>query len=148
LQIELKKHRHQSGLTNLLLVILKRLVAIFLLVFAVLYWARIVGAFEASSMRFDTMSEPWQIASVVLAVTMPIAAIGLWGLFSWGTSTWLLIVLIELSMFVWLKEYFGEAYYIVLFHSISLATYIALKLSLMVTRKLTKRSNLQPVGTN
>lgn len=133
--LNLNQDSKNNGILEILLIIFRRLVALFLIGFAILYWTKILGLSGNPDLRIDTMSEPWQIASAVLAVIMPVAAIGLWGLFPWGTSSWLLIIAIELSMYWWRSDIFGSPAYIVQFHLICLATYFALKLAMMVQKR-------------
>ncbi len=119
----------------MMLVLLRRMIALFFIVFALLYWARIVGlnvvtSADLDQTRIDQMPEHWQVASVILAVAMPIASIGLWGLFSWGTSIWLAVVSFELVMFVGFPGRFGHSPDIVWFHVACLITYISIKLAI------------------
>ena len=128
MEISLKKSPPKSGMATLLLVILRRMIALFFLVFTLVYWARIVGMFPGTETRFDTLSQHWQVASVILAVAMPVAALGLWGLFSWGTLSWLAVIAVELTMYVGMPEKYGHPQYVIWFHLACLASYIAIKL--------------------
>ncbi len=128
LEISLQRNQAKSGLANLLLVVLRRMIAAFFLIFTIFYWARIVGIYPANGQAFDTMATHWQVASVVLSVALPTAAIGLWGLFSWGTLSWLAVIAIELTMFLGMSDQFGTDHQVVLFHLTCLAVYFALKL--------------------
>jgi hypothetical protein len=62
----------------------QRIVAVYCLLFGVLYWVRLVGFYPGPLWRFDLMPIHWQVAAVTLAVLFPIAAAGLWMLASWG----------------------------------------------------------------
>ena len=66
-----------KGLVENLQVIFLRMVALFLLAFALVYWAMLTGTLPANPIRFDTMPEYWRIASLVMAVILPVAAVGL-----------------------------------------------------------------------
>ncbi|MCB1386993.1 MAG: hypothetical protein KDJ80_13750 [Nitratireductor sp.] len=127
MEIEIYRRRRDQGLVGLAIVILKRLVAFFLLVFALTYWARITGIYPGGEVRFDTMPEHWRIAAPVLAVMLPVSALGLWGQFSWGTISWLLTVCAELSLFLGMPDLYGANTNVVLFHLISVGTYFGLK---------------------
>jgi hypothetical protein len=138
LEISLQRNQEKNGLANLLLVVLRRMIALFFLVFTIFYWARIVGLYPTNAQPFNGMSVHWQVASVVLSVALPTAAIGLWGLFSWGTLSWLAVMGIELTMFIGMSDKFGQDQQVVIFHLTCLATYFALKLYLKIqSRKKT-----------
>ena len=98
MEIRLSTRKHEATRLGLILVIFRRIVALGLLALALVYWMQIVGYAGPEGMRFDTMSEEWRVASSVLAVLLPIAVVGLWGLFPWGTSTWLFTIVIHLTM--------------------------------------------------
>lgn len=132
MEISLQKNQEKSGLANLLLIILRRMIALFFLYFTIVYWAKIVGLGSPLSQAFDTMSVHWQVASVLLAVALPTAAIGLWSLFSWGTISWLSVIVINFTMYFAMSDKFGYEQDIVVFHIVCLAVYIALKLYLRV----------------
>ncbi len=134
LEITLKNQNEKAGLGALLLILLRRLIALVFIFYAITYWARIVAFGDFVGAGIDTMPTHQQVVSVILAVTMPIAAIGLWGLFSWGTSTWLAVLAFEFTLFYIYPDLYGAAPYIVLFHLVSLATYLAIKATMMVTR--------------
>ncbi len=135
MEIRLSNKRRFNSPLGLLLAIFRRLVALILIAFGLNYWMRIIGMSGVEGLRFDTMSEPWQAASCFLAVLLPIAAIGLWGLFSWGTSIWLIAVAVELSLYLGMPETFGTAPQIVLFHLLSLAFYVAVKGLMLMQRR-------------
>ena len=141
MEIRLTTRKRHSTRNDLAMVIFRRGLALALLVLALYYWIRIVGLSDEEGLRFDTMSEAWRVASAIQAVLLPIAVIGLWGLFAWGTSIWLLAVAIELTMHMGMAQIFGEAREIVLFHIASLAVYVLIKL----VAALRRRSRLLPV---
>ena len=127
MEIDLYRRKRDQGLIGATLVIFKRMVALFLLIFALGYWARITGLYPGGGLQFDTMPEHWRIASTVLAVMLPVSALGLWGQFSWGTISWLLTVAIELSMYLGLPERFAGGREVVWFHLVAVAVYFGLK---------------------
>jgi len=94
-----------------------RVVAIFLLFFALRYWMRLTGVFGDEQWRFDTMTEHWRFASSILAVAMPVAALGLWGRFSWGVAVWFPVMAAEVTMHGFLPELFGSADLLLAFHA-------------------------------
>ena len=122
--IELNKKQEGFSLFDFLETVFYRLVALFLLVFAVQYWIRIVGITEGPQARIDTMAEHWQVAAVTLSVILPVAALGLWGRFAWGPVVWILVIAIELTMYIGFPELFGVNNMVVIFHVISFGLYI------------------------
>lgn len=107
-------------------------VALVLIVFALGYWLSIIGLYPERAPRFDLMAEHWQIASATLAVLMPVAAIGLWGMFPWGVFLWFSAVVIETIMYLGLPQLFGKQEIIVLFHLLAVLAYLILKTVLVV----------------
>ena len=104
-----------------------RMVALVLLFHAITFWLYLTGAMSPD-MRFDTMPEHWQIAATVLAVVMPVAALGLWGRFPWGAALWFIVMGIELFMFYWRTDLFGQNMAIVAFHVLTFAIFLVFKL--------------------
>jgi hypothetical protein len=85
----------------------QRVIAGYCLLFGVLYWVRLVGFYPGSLWRFDLMPVHWQLASVVLAVLFPFAAIGLWMLSSWGPVIWFICAAMEMTMYLGFPELYG-----------------------------------------
>lgn len=139
MEISLQKETDRIGIGPTLLIVLRRAVALAFLGFALWYWAQIVAFGNFVGKGIIAMPEHQQSASVILAVTMPVAAIGLWGLFSWGTSTWLAVMLFFL-IYQW--NFYDDsvtAEIEVWFHLITLAIYIGIKASMLVARKVSPR---------
>lgn len=105
---------------------LNRVVAIYCLMFGLLYWVRLVGIYPGDLWRFDLMPVHWQVASVTLAALFPFAAIGLWMLASWGAVVWFLCAALEIFMYWWRADLFGPRPAIVLAHAAIAAGYLAL----------------------
>lgn len=115
--------------------LLKRLVSAILLVMGLLYWSRIIGISPEPGLRFDTMSIYWQFASVVLAVLLPLASLGLWGLFTWGTTSWLITACTQSSLHTIWPDHYGENLGVVAFHLSAIGLYAALKLLRLFLRR-------------
>lgn len=113
-----------------------RALALCLLYFAIQYWLRLIGYFDGPEYQFDTMSLHWQIACAVLAVVHPVAALGLWGLFSWGLVVWLFSAVVEIAMYTYFTELFGENRELIMFHA-GCAAFIAI--FLIVDRIITNK---------
>jgi hypothetical protein len=72
-----------------------RVIALYCLLFGVLYWVRLIGYYDGALWRFDLMPVHWQVAAVTLAALFPFAAIGLWMLASWGPVIWFICAATE-----------------------------------------------------
>lgn len=102
-----------------------RVVAVYCLMFGLLYWVRLVGVYSGDLWRFDLMPAPWQVTSVTLAALFPFAAIGLWMLASWGAVVWFICAAIETFMYWGRPDIFGWRPAIVGAHLVIAACYIA-----------------------
>lgn len=109
--------------------VLVRFVSLVLLFLAIRYWMRVTGYYTGTDFRFDTMSEHWRIASASLSVLLPVAALGLWGRFSWGMVVWFLAVVQQVAMHTWFAQLFGRADMIVGFHLTTLFAFLGLELA-------------------
>lgn len=107
---------------------LMRIIAVYSLVFGILYWVRLVGFYPGSLWRFDLMPVPWQVASVTLATLFPFAAIGLWMLASWGVVVWVACACIEAVMYWGMADTFGERRVIVVSHLAVALLYVAFRM--------------------
>ncbi len=122
--------RREAGRVDTLYVLFLRVVALFMIVFAIQYWMRLLGVQEGADYRFDTMSEHWRLASSVLAVLLPVAALGLWGGYAWGVVLWLLAAAIEIGMHAWLTPLFGRADLLLGFHLSAMLVLVAFRLAM------------------
>lgn len=111
-----------------LVVWLQRIVAVYCLLFGILYWVRLIGLNDGMTWRFDTMPIYWQVASVALAVFFPFAAIGLWMLASWGPVVWLICAITEVVMYAGFPQMFGWRVGAVATHLSIAAFYLLLRL--------------------
>ena len=105
-----------------------RVIAAYCLIFGALYWIRLIGIYDGALWRFDLMPPHWQVASVVLAVFFPFAAIGLWGLTSWGPVIWFICALTETTMYAGFPELFGNRPAVVVSHGLVALFYMVLRL--------------------
>jgi hydrogenase/urease accessory protein HupE len=97
---------------------------------------RVSGYYDGADWRFDTMSTPWKIASAIMSVLLPVAAVGLWSALSWGQVVWTMAIFTELMMYNWFPHYFGSNPIIVGFHLVSIAIYLGF---LLAIRHYTKK---------
>lgn len=116
-----------------------RIVALYCLVFGLLYWVRLVGFYEGANWRFDLMPVYWQIAATTLAVLFPFAASGLWTLASWGPVVWFLCALIEGVMYLGFPELFGARPSLVLSHMLVALLYVGFRLVIYFQKRRAER---------
>lgn len=105
-----------------------RIVAVYCLLFGVLYWIRLIGIYDGPLWRFDLMPVHWQIAAVTLAVLFPFAAIGLWMTASWGPVIWFICAAAETLMYAGFPGLFGYRRTIVFSHLLVASLYAVLRL--------------------
>lgn len=101
-----------------------KIVALFLIVFSLGYWARLVGIHDPT-FAFDSMPPHWQAAIASLVVLQPIAALGLWGHSRWGIVVWVLVIAIEFVMYGLFPSLFGTANRLLMFYAVCLLCYFA-----------------------
>jgi len=128
----------RAGLLGSVAAVFPRVIAICLVFFALQYWMRLIGFHDGPEFRFDTMPEHWRIAAASLAVLFPVAALGLWGGFSWGIVVWVLAAAIEIAMHTWFAGLFGRSDYVVGFHLATLTLFAALTLVARLARRPAK----------
>lgn len=104
---------------------LYRVVSIFLIIFALQYWASALGLND-DKMRFDLMQEHWQVVITILCVLLPVSALGLWAGASWGVVIFLLAAITELIMYQGFPQLFGEGLFRVVFYLICLLFFTVL----------------------
>ncbi|MEO0329638.1 MAG: DUF6163 family protein [Pseudomonadota bacterium] len=97
--------------------IFQRVIAAFLLIFAIKYWFVAVGLGD-EALRFDNMSNAWQAVMSILLVMQPVAALGLWGGFKWGIVVWLITAVLECVMYGFYPAIFGTATLLLIFHTV------------------------------
>ncbi|EKF42832.1 hypothetical protein NA8A_09199 [Nitratireductor indicus C115] len=116
-----------------------RLVALACLAMGVFYWIRLIGFYPGLLWRFDLMPIHWKIASVVLSVLYPFAAVGLWLVASWGPVIWFLCAGAELAMYGPLSSYFGTRTPLLVFHLCVAVIYVGLRLALYRRNRLAQK---------
>lgn len=124
-----------ASVAETVLVWLHRVVAVYCLLFGVLYWIRLIGVYDGLTWRFDTMPIYWQAAGVCLAVFFPFAAIGLWMLASWGPVVWAICAVTEIVMYAGFPEFFGERIGTVAVHLMIAAFYAMLQLVIYLQKR-------------
>ena len=105
-----------------------RVVAVYCLLFGILYWVRLSGLYPDANWRFDLMPVSWRVASVTLGVLFPFAANGLWMKASWGPVIWFVCAGIEMVMFAGFPSIFGSRPMILISHGLVILLYLAFQL--------------------
>ncbi|MCT8999034.1 DUF6163 family protein [Chelativorans intermedius] len=113
----------------------QRSVALFCVVQGVGYWVRLMGFFEGPEWRFDLMPFYWQATAAPLAVLLPVAAVGLWLLVSWGPVVWFLCAATETMMYGFLPHLFGPWPWLVVLYGLIAAAFAALRTLLYLERR-------------
>jgi hypothetical protein len=111
---------------------LHRVVALYCLLFGLLYWVRLIGVYEGDNWRFDLMPVHWQIAATSLAVLFPFAASGLWMLASWGPVIWFICAAAEAIMYAGFPELYGDRFPVVLVHGLTLLLFLAFRAAFFI----------------
>ena len=115
----------------------QRVIAGYCLLFGVLYWVRLVGIYPGELWRFDLMPIHWQVASVVLAVLFPFAAIGLWMLSSWGPVIWFICAATEATMYLGFPDLYGFKPTIGISHVGVIILYLAFRVVMWLQKRQT-----------
>lgn len=88
----------QQSFSQTAFVVFKRCVAAFLLLIALYNWAELIGLLGDGAGRFDLVSSDQRVAEVVMAVTYPAAAVGLWFGVGWGLVLWAIGTVVEIFL--------------------------------------------------
>lgn len=113
----------------------QRIVAVYCLLFGVLYWVRLIGFYHAPLWRFDLMPLHWQVAATLLAVFFPFAAAGLWMLASWGPVIWFICAATEIVMYAGLPDLFGTKPLTLASHAAVALLYVAFRVIIHLQRR-------------
>jgi hypothetical protein len=100
--------------------------SVVMLLFGLRHWAVIVGVVPGATGSFETMTTPWRLATMHMAVVDPVAAVGLWMRVAWGKVIWLYAALAEIAMHAIFYGTFGFNWALVAFHAVTVAVFIAL----------------------
>lgn len=111
---------------DLALTVYLRGISAMLLLLGLRHWLYIAGVFQDPGWSFETMSTPWQLVTIHLAVVDLVAAVGLWMRVAWGNVIWIYVALFEVAMHTVFADTFGLDLLIVAFHILSLLIFVAL----------------------
>lgn len=88
-------------------IVFKRVLATVLILVGLYHWASIVGITSIGPAPFPELSGIWQWATINLAVSYLVAAVGLWILVSWGLVVWIYAAVVEIAMYTVFAGTFG-----------------------------------------
>jgi hypothetical protein len=125
---EIERRAYEPSLAELGFGWFHRLIALYCLLFGVLYWVRLIGLYDGPLWRFDLMPLHWQVAAVTLAAFFPFAAIGLWMMASWGPVMWFICAATETVMYLGFPDLFGQRWPIVASHGSVILLYLTFRL--------------------
>ncbi|WP_291748076.1 DUF6163 family protein [Bauldia sp.] len=103
-----------------------RILAGVMMLLGLYQWAIIVGVAAGPGGMFETMSTPWKLATMHLAVVDLVAAVGLWQRVAWGNVVWIYAALAQIAMHTVFVGTYGSEIPIVAFHTVTLVVYLAL----------------------
>ncbi len=106
----------KPSLASITFVWFHRLISLLCLQSGVSYWVALIGFNEGALGRFDLMPVHWQVAASSLAVLLPVAAVGLWMVVSWGPVIWVAAAIAEAIMYVGFPHLFGSKPLIIIAH--------------------------------
>lgn len=72
------------------------------------YWAQLMGISYDGALRFDIAPLHWKIVQVILALLLPLTALGIWFRNSFGLWGWVLVTAIQFTMHGLLTDRYGE----------------------------------------
>lgn len=71
------------------------------------YWAMLMGITEGGALRFDIAPLHWRLAGAILALLLPLTALGVWFKNPFGLWGWLLVTFIQYMMHAILPQWYG-----------------------------------------
>lgn len=120
----------KPSLASIAFIWFHRLIAFYCLVSGVGYWIALIGLNEGGITRFDLMPIHWQVAATSLAVLLPVAAVGLWMVVSWGPVIWTVAAAGEVIMYLFFPQIYGVKSLIIIAHFLVVSLYIAFRIIL------------------
>jgi hypothetical protein len=106
----------KRSLASISFVWFHRFIALMCLASGVFYCISLIGINPGPLGRFDLMPIYWQVAATTLAVLLPVAAVGLWMVVSWGPVIWVAAAVTEVIMYAGFPQYFGAKPLIIISH--------------------------------
>lgn len=127
----LKDAGKRGGRLEWLQSVFMRVVALVFIALALHAWMRVTGFSDGGDYRFDAAGDHWRLASAVLCVLLPVAALGLWSGQPWGAVLWVAAASVAVAMHVLLPALYGRADLLVAFHLAGLATLSVFRLAIV-----------------
>lgn len=75
---------------------------------AVTYWAQLMGLSYNGTLRFDIAPLHWKIVQVIMALLLPLTALGIWFRNSFGLWGWVLVTIFQFMMHGPMIDRYGE----------------------------------------
>lgn len=72
------------------------------------YWAQLMGLSYGGALRFDIAPLHWKIVQIILALLLPLTALGIWFRNSFGLWGWVLVTALQFMMHGILIDSYGE----------------------------------------
>ena len=113
--------REEAALNNYLMAL-----AVVMMLLGLRQWAVILGVIGGPDGPFEAMSTPWKLATMHLAVTDLVAAVGLWLRVAWGKVIWVFAAVSEIALHTVFIATFGGDLLVVAFHVATLAAFAVL----------------------
>ena len=113
-----------ADLANASHVAFLRLLALAYIVFAVFVWGQVIGADLPFVEPLLTLPGPQQATSVILAVMLPVTAMGLWSLQPWGQVVWGLTVTVHIVALLRGWEISAAVGWLLAFHLATLIVFL------------------------
>ena len=111
----------------LMIEVYPRALGVVMMVIGLRQWAVILGVITVHNMTFETMTTPWQLATMHLAVVDLVASVGLWMRAAWGNVIWIYAALSEVVLHTVFASTFRNNILVVAFHLITISGFIALQ---------------------
>jgi hypothetical protein len=89
-------------------------------------WAVILGLASSAGGTFETMSTPWMLATMHMAVADLVASVGLWMRVSWGNVLWIYAALAEIALHTVFIRTFGSDVMVIAFHTVTISAFVVL----------------------
>jgi hypothetical protein len=89
-------------------------------------WAVILGIIAGGGGAFETMTVPWQLATMHFAAVDLVASVGLWMRVAWGDVVWIYAAVSEIILHTMFYSIFGFDILIVAFHLLTISGFFLL----------------------
>ena len=130
----------RKGNIERLFALVLRLLALFALIAGLGYWAKLTGITAEGAMRFDLLAAHVRIVYTVLAVLLPVAALGLWMAARWGVVLWVVAITTEIVAHGLLADMFPARQGIVAAGVVCLGVLVIVSAATLIERRTTRHA--------